>query len=72
MEYDLKAMLNYDGDRGTNGHYSAVCKAGDGVYYKYSDRQVNPIELQSVDKTFLYVLFYEMTPDTRLRIMGAE
>jgi ubiquitin C-terminal hydrolase len=66
--YNLKCVVCHSGQL-HGGHYTAKCCRSDGKWYDFNDERVSVIPVDQVDQTLQsplnYILFYEMSPETR-------
>lgn len=63
--YDLKAIVCHTGQL-QGGHYTAKVLCDPGNWYEFNDEHAAPIPEASIQSPQNYILFYEMTPPTKL------
>ena len=59
--YDLFGIIEHKGTM-DNGHYISICKNSDN-WYKYNDINVEKIDINDVQKSNAYILFYKRQTD---------
>lgn len=69
--YSLTSLITHVGPSPNCGHYTAIGQAPNGTYYRFDDSSVNPTSVQNVLNTSAYVIFYEMTQESRDRYIAA-
>ena len=65
LQYKLVSMITHVGPSPNCGHYTAIGEAGNGQFFQFDDSQVRPIPVQQALNTASYVVFYEMTRQTK-------
>ncbi len=69
--YSLSSLITHVGPSPNCGHYTAIGQAPNGTYYRFDDSSVNPTSVQNVLNTSAYVIFYEMTRESRDRYIAS-
>ena len=72
FNYRLTSLITHVGPSPNCGHYTAIGEAPNGSYYRFDDMSVNPTSVQNVLNTSAYVIFYEMTKQTRDQYLGSK
>ena len=65
LQYKLVSMITHVGPSPNCGHYTAIGEACNGQFFQFDDSQVRPIPVQQALNTASYVVFYEMTRQTK-------
>lgn len=65
LQYKLVSMITHVGPSPNCGHYTAIGEAGSGQFFQFDDSSVRPIPVQQALNTASYVVFYEMTRQTK-------
>jgi len=65
LQYKLVSMITHVGPSPNCGHYTAIGEAGNGQFFQFDDSSVRPIPVQQALNTASYVVFYEMTRQTK-------
>ena len=65
LQYKLVSMITHVGPSPNCGHYTAIGEAGNGQFFQFDDSSVRPIAAQQALNTASYVVFFEMTRQTK-------
>jgi len=65
FKYRLVSLITHVGPSPNCGHYTAIGEAPNGTYYRFDDSSVHPTSVNNVLNTSAYVIFYEMTRESR-------
>lgn len=64
--YRMVSMITHVGPSPNCGHYTAIGEAVNGQFFQFDDSSVRPIPTEQALNTASYVVFYEMTPASKL------
>ena len=71
-QYCLQNMIHHEGSNAHDGHYYTIGLADDGVFYKFDERDVNPIDVEDQMKSHtLYVATFKMTPKSKESLLAS-
>lgn len=65
LQYKLVAMITHVGPSPNCGHYTAIGEASNGQFFQFDDASVRPISINQALNTASYVVFYEMTKQSK-------
>lgn len=62
LTYRLASVVIHEGTSQTRGHYTAIGRADTGTYYRYDDRTVQKLSVETALKGSkdAYIIFYEL------------